>query len=172
MRECHAGQSSRSRLWRQRIWITCIGNKWIPVTEQGWYTFKAFHGGRRVIPQQWNYPVDQASLVEQQKHDLLAQYAMMLLKPQVHVQPCPKPENLYNAWIKNMCDVFCEPFKWVTNHDTPFPGPQTGGNRGPRSGNSGNSGNRGGCGGNERYGGKNNKNDNTGQAGGGGGGNH
>ena len=71
-----------------------------------------------------------------------------------------------------MCDVFREPVKWITNHNTPFTGAQTGGNGGPRGGNGINSGNGGARGGNKRYGGKISKNDNTGQAGGGGGGNH
>ena len=36
----------------------------------------------------------QESLAEQQNHDFLAQYARMMLKPQVHVRPCPKLEKL------------------------------------------------------------------------------
>ena len=50
-----------------------------------------------------------------------------------------------------MCDVFHEPLKWITNHDTPFTGAQTERNGGPRGGNDGNSGNGGACGRNERY---------------------
>ena len=56
-----------------------------------------------------------------------------------------------------MCDVFREPVKLITNHYTPFPGAQTGGNGGPRGVNGGNSGNGEACGSNERYRGKNNK---------------
>ena len=84
----------------------------------------------------------------------------------------PNQKNLENEWIKNMFDVFRKPFKRITNHDTPFPGDQTGGNGGPRGGNGGNNGNEGARGSIELYGGKNNKKDNTGQAGGGGSGNH
>ena len=92
--------------------------------------------------------------------------------PKCTYEHVPNQKNSDNEWINNVCDVFQEPFKWITNHNTPFPGDHTGGNGGPRGGNDGNSGNGGSRGGNERYGGKKNKNDNTGQAGGGGSGKH
>ena len=109
------------------------------------------------------------SLSKQQKHDLLAQYARMLLKTKVHIRPCPKSKNLDNSWINNVCNIFHEPVKLITNHDTPVLCAQMGGNGGPRGGNDGNSGNGGVFVSTERYGGKNYKYETTGQASGSGG---
>ena len=85
--------------------------------------------------------------------------------PKCRYDHVPKQKNLDNACTKNVCDVFRELVKWITNHDTRFPGAQTEGNGGPRGGNGGNSGNGRARGNNERCGGKNNKNENTGQSG-------
>ena len=95
----------------------------------------------------------------------------LCLKPKCTYDHVPNQKHLDNSWTKNVCDVFHKPVKWITNHDTPFPGSQTGVNGGPRGGNGGNSGNGGARGSNERYGDKNNINENTGQAGGGSGSN-
>ena len=93
-------------------------------------------------------------------------------KPKCMYNHVPNQKYLDNAWIKNVCNVFHETVKWITNHDTPFTGAQTGENGVPRCGNDRNSVNGGASGSTERYGGKNNKNETTGRAGGGGGGNH
>ena len=101
--------------------------------------------------------MDQSSLVEQQKHYFLAQYTRMLENPKCTYGHVSNKEKLDNAWINNVCDVFCEPVKCITNHGTPFPGAHTGGNGEPRRGNSENSGNGGARGSNERYKGKKTK---------------
>ena len=41
--------------------------------------------------------------------------------PKCTYDHAPNQKNLENSWIKNVCDVFREPVKWITNHDTPFP---------------------------------------------------
>ena len=91
--------------------------------------------------------------------------------PKCTYEYVPNQKNLANAWINDVCDVFCELVKWITNHDTPFSGAQTGVNEGPRGVNGVNSGNGGVRGSTERYGGKNNNIKNTVREGGGGRGN-